>query len=395
MKDNGSTKNRISVPRIVLAAVLIIFAVFQMRTAFPDLTFPLINSYSKPPEQPSANGSPYKFYYEDLSNIEKSAYNMILDKIYEMPEKILVPDLSAEELDNVYSALLSDNPDLFFVGRRCSVTAELWNDFFTTDYIIEKEEYDKYKKELDETCREIIAGLSDVSDPWQTELEIHNFIIDNTSYKLESQQHIYSSSYGCLVNGKAGCEGYSKAAKLLLDSVGIKSYVITGKAKDSEKKLSNHMWNIVNIEDSWYHLDCTWDDPVSSDGKHYRMYSYFNVSDKEISRDHSDYVTKNDCSSSDGNYYSRKGLLFKTYNRNDEEKLKKMIVSEYNSGSLKIQIKFADKVAYDNAHGDLIENTRLGLILRSIKSSDGTSLARKAEGYIENEDQHTLTLLFK
>ena len=63
-------------------------------------------------------GSPYKIYYDGLSDIEKRAYNEILSEIYDMPETIRVPKITAEQLDSVFSALLYDNPDLFFVGRK-------------------------------------------------------------------------------------------------------------------------------------------------------------------------------------------------------------------------------------------------------------------------------------
>lgn len=393
MEENK--KKGISIPRLVFAVVLLVFSIFYLKNTFPDLTFPVINNYSNPPEKASLNGSPFKYYYEDLSNIEKWAYNMILDSIYDMPEKILVPDLNEDELDHVFFALLSDNPDLFFIGRKCSVTAELWNDFFSVDYIVDKSEYTDMKDEFDSACRDVLAVITKPDDSWQTELEIHDYIVDHTAYKLENNKHIYSSSYGCLVNGSAGCEGYSKAMKQLLDMTGIQSYVVTGNAKNENSELSSHMWNCVCINEEWYHLDCTWDDPVSSDGRHYKMYNYFNLSDSEISSDHFDYVTKTDCSSSAANYYIKKGLIFDSYSRPDEQSLKEVIAAEYNAGHKKITIKFATKKAFDNAHKDLIENKRLGNVLLSIKRAGNITLADKADGYIENEDQRTLTLLFK
>ena len=30
---------------------------------------------------------------------------------------------------------------------------------------------------------------------------------------------------------------------------------------------NNHIWNVVNINNNWYHIDLTWDDPVTSSKK--------------------------------------------------------------------------------------------------------------------------------
>ena len=42
--------------------------------------------------------------------------------------------------------------------------------------------------------------------------------------------------------------------QLLLEELGINNFRIA-----SEK----HTWNAVEIENKWYHLDLTWDDPVT------------------------------------------------------------------------------------------------------------------------------------
>ena len=44
----------------------------------------------------------------------------------------------------------------------------------------------------------------------------------------------------------------------------------------------NHIWNAVKIDGKWYHLDLTWDDPVTSDGSDVLEYNFFLITTKEL-----------------------------------------------------------------------------------------------------------------
>lgn len=249
------------------------------------------------------------FYYNQLSEDEKQAYDRIISKIYTMPDEIYISKIDDTQLDNVFAAILKDNPDIFFTGRQVSRRKIGFGLLCSIEYIFTKEEYEMRKAQLDEVCNEIIASLSDPEDEWQTELEIHDYIIGKCRYKIVEGEHVYSSAYGALVNGEAGCEGYSKAMQLLLDKVGIENYVICGNAENKDNRATPHMWNIVNINGDFYHLDCTWDDPDTGEkDKTYENHLYFNVDDKTISKTHSDFSDYFECTATAENYYNKTGM---------------------------------------------------------------------------------------
>jgi hypothetical protein len=60
----------------------------------------------------------------------------------------------------------------------------------------------------------------------------------------------------------AVCDGYAKLFKTLCDYTGVQSEVILGYGKcyleKSTKFRTNHTWNAVKIDSSWYLLDVTW-----------------------------------------------------------------------------------------------------------------------------------------
>lgn len=346
----------------------------------------------KAPEMLTEYGSPNKFYYQQLSDKEKHAYNEILSHIYDMPEAIRTPEISEEELRSVFSALLYDNPDLFFLSRKCSIVSSFFLTECSFDYSMTKEEYQACKAELDEVCGKVISGLSAPQDDWQTELEIHDYIVENCEYKLVEDDFICSSSYGALVNGEAACEGYSKAAKLLFDLAGIESAVIIGESENGESS-GPHMWNVVNIGGDFYHLDCTWDDAETNSDKKITDYAYFNLSDEMIKRTHSDFITDFGCDSTKANYHVVTGGYFGNYDRSKEKEIEKVAVEAFGSGETALRLRFGSEEEYNNAVSDLVGGERIYRIIMNATKKSGVDGDRLA--YTKNPRQYVLTFMIE
>ena len=99
----------------------------------------------------------------------------------------------------------------------------------------------------------------------------HDYIINHARYDIERTQNnstTYKSdiAYGPLFQGYAVCGGYTELMELFLEKMNVKSYKISGE---------KHVWNAVEINGVWKHLDLTWDDPVASDGNDYLEHNYF------------------------------------------------------------------------------------------------------------------------
>lgn len=368
----------------IAAAAAVAFGFFWFR--YPPVTV----DTSTAPNELTDVGSPYKFYFSQLDNEEKHAYNLILSEIYSMPESIAINRLEPAQADRVFEALLNDNPDLFFVGRKCSIATTSLQTTFSVEYTVEKSEYSEMKKELDEVCEKVISALSDPQNEWQTELEIHDYIIENCEYMLDENDSSYSTSYGALAGGKAACEGYSKAAKLLFDTVGIRSGVVSGKAKSEDGEVSPHMWNVVEIGGEFYHLDCTWDDPVSDDGSDSKTYFYFNLDDESISLTHSEFSYDFGCDGYTENYFVKTGAYFEEYNQACKDKIVQLIINEAETDKGSVYLRFADENVYNEAVKDLIDNEKIYELLRKAKNSTDAGFSTTATGYFEQRERYII-----
>lgn len=115
---------------------------------------------------------------------------------------------------------------------------------------------------------------------------LHDYVVKNTKYDYENfiNNTVPDDSYtpyGILVKKIGVCQGYAETMTLLLNMAGIECTTVVGKSQNQ-----NHAWNKVKIDNNYYNLDTTWDDPAPDKGSDYVRYDYFNVSDEQLSKDH-------------------------------------------------------------------------------------------------------------
>lgn len=153
-----------------------------------------------------------------------------------------------------------------------------------TKYPKTVKQYQNEKTAVNELA-EKLAAQAEENCPTQFDkvLFFHDYIINNCVYDTDAANG--ASAYGCLIEGKAVCEGYAKAMQVLCSAAGIECVPVTGHAAYNGNSQS-HMWNLINIDGCWTHVDATWDDiesgPISA-----ASYSYFGLTDAQIHIDHS------------------------------------------------------------------------------------------------------------
>lgn len=135
---------------------------------------------------------------------------------------------------------------------------------------------------VDSKVTSILGEIIDSSmNSHKKEKAIHDYIVKNVEYDTSLERY---SAYNALSEGKTVCQGYALLAYKMLTEAGVENKIVIGSAgsgSDSE----GHAWNLVKLDGKWYHLDCTWDDPVP-DVKGRILYDYYNLTDSQISKDH-------------------------------------------------------------------------------------------------------------
>jgi hypothetical protein len=119
------------------------------------------------------------------------------------------------------------------------------------------------------TDRQKVANLN----KWFTLHNEYNRSADLNSIGFTPHRSLKSLVGNEGVNGPV-CDGYSRGFKVILDKLGIPAVLDTGVASiGSHSEL--HMWMRVRVDNVWYGLDCTWDDPIVS-GKNGKISGFEN-----------------------------------------------------------------------------------------------------------------------
>lgn len=128
---------------------------------------------------------------------------------------------------------------------------------------------------------------ADMSD-YEKVKTIHNYITSTTIYDSKNLENnsipdIDYTAKGVLEYHTAVCRGYAEAFKLLMNRLNIECEIITGYSNNI-----SHAWNIVKIDEEWYEIDCTYDDPVNLEGSpnNTAKYNYFLVTTEQMNIDH-------------------------------------------------------------------------------------------------------------
>ena len=225
----------------------------------------------------------YEKLYENKENLKTGTYTIQFgNTFYDILSQENGSDKLQEEYQTAIEAFTYDNPDVFYIDvTKMYINIETIQKIFSTKYNVyinsakdptylldgftSKEQIDQCESQVIAVKNQIlnqIAGKNDI----EKMRYIHDYLVDTIEYdQTFGEKNIYNI-YGALVSKTCVCEGYAKASQYLLNEAGLENIIITGTATNSDGKTENHAWNYVNIDEKWYAIDTTWDDPIIGGG---------------------------------------------------------------------------------------------------------------------------------
>lgn len=233
-----------------------------------------INTYAA---SPLMNPTVYNLIYNALRNfsinqVNLSRYNILPNQLYQY-----------------FCSVLNDHPELFYVNTTVSYGSNgTYVVFAQFTYVYTTQQAQQMLTTYENKINNILStAISPEMTTVEKILAIHDYIelnseYDYANYLADTLPNEAGTAYGIIVQQKGVCQSYTLAVSDLLNHLGITSISIGSPSM-------NHVWNLINLDGNWYHLDATWDDPVFSgnpnryDWRGYAGHNFFLINDATIS----------------------------------------------------------------------------------------------------------------
>ena len=367
---------------IVLIVACVAFAGYQM---FADDSSEVGGSFVDPTDGNAGDPSftsyvlpAHRNMYEQLSSVEKEIYRGIRDTLaagkFEAVFENVDWDVYKEALHRAYQGVYYDFPEFFWLNHAWQAKAYS-TDGALKNVVMEIDcyEYWRYTSNKDAHVNAVIdeaRRIASLASTMKTDYEkvkfVHDYLVVSAEYDyvcLEEidKSHQRASSqqshtvYGALINKVCVCDGYAKAAQLILSMVGVDCEYSQGTAG------GGHAWNYVVLDGDEYWMDVTWDEneTENDEGELYApygsCYNYFCVDDATLYETHTpeDHFEIPVCDSLTYNFFHYENSYLEEYSF---EAFCRATANQ--SGAQILHVKFASHAELKEALEDLFEKDR-------------------------------------
>ncbi len=222
-----------------------------------------------------------------------SAYSHIYEKLLSglLAEESQISfsgmSVTVQEIKSAFTQVLNTNPELFYVSSlyNCGSYDGVIVEYVKPTYNLSGKALSDARTQYEELVLEIISQVSPSWSELEKVLFVHDYIVKNFEY-----DHTYSvyDTYDFLKNKKGVCQAYTLLCIELLERLDIGVGAVPSDPME-------HIWNSVEIDGKWYHMDITWDDPCTTgniDRFDEVSYENFLCSDAKITESgHCDWVS--------------------------------------------------------------------------------------------------------
>ena len=325
--------------------------------------------------------------YTTLSANEQRLYKDMADAANTYRSFVKVDfGCTVQRAKQLYYCFTADFPQLFWVdGYSYSSFGDRVTGIYL-NYSFDKEESESLWNEMEQELIACDQALSLLKSDFDKSVWINDYLCNKVAYTSDHDNRYIA--YGALIDGKAVCAGYAKAAQLLFYSQDMTCLYVRGFSQNER-----HGWNIVQLDGDYYHLDVTWNDAIrKNDGPNTHFYTYQHISDEIIAGDHEIYPDENcplpACDSMEQNYFYQKDLRF-TSQKTLPEKVAAEAVTSFRQDDYIVDFMVGEQVDVE-----AFIDEGMSRVYRTIRNKMGYVPVSYTYSYSRNEEIGTVRLYF-
>jgi transglutaminase/protease-like cytokinesis protein 3 len=288
------------------------------------------------------------YNFNKLNENQKIMYSAIACSVRDLNPIVNVDNYAPDDVNKISEdakavmiAFYSDHPEVFYLN----MTYKLYSSksliydrikIELTYTVKSKNDLESKLQQIEKAMESYTNGLENKSN-FEKELYIHDNVAKNVKYYSDTTvisdvPEQYHSIYGAFIEKQAVCDGFAKAMQILLDKVNIENIFITGVIDEVP-----HAWNMVNLDNKWYHLDLTADKYVKEENGTSKIiaHTYFNVTDDVILKSHAIDNKENNpiANSIDYSFYNKTNSYI-SFIQNFDYRVKEIVAAQSQNNSL-------------------------------------------------------------
>ena len=208
-----------------------------------------------------------------LSDNEKEAIEYIISSLQKLETTVDIQEynIPADRTNDFFSAFLFalqyEHPEIFYLKTYTPNTDIIHFTFSMTD-----EEINERRRLIDNECKKIVSTIPKDASDFEKTLIVHDYITSHYEYDTS---YTIRTLYDTVKEKKCVCQGYSYLFMHIMNNY------LNIECTSVPSDICRHMWNKVKIDDKWYNVDLTADDPVPNMSS-FSNHQYFLLSDSEL-----------------------------------------------------------------------------------------------------------------
>lgn len=219
-------------------------------------------------------GSVYRHGYEELDQAGRERYEAVVGALCHFEANnaspyyyhrcnlpMIAPKYSIYDLMHDLERIQRDVPEMYILSStvpRSDYSTGMY--YARVGYVNTPDKYLSELQQLEEAARSILAPIEEGMSEYERLLVLHDGFINWGDYGDMSGADA-GNIRGALLNKRAVCEGFARAAVYLCQRAGIKCIYVNGQLHTStvNDTWGNHAWNFVEVDGAWYVMDLTTD----------------------------------------------------------------------------------------------------------------------------------------
>ena len=243
---------------------------------------------------------------------ELESYNKIYLAIDTQSDYVDLPRTSPDAALLLYNKAISENRyGYLYQPGQISISNSIFGTTLYFKRCIEAEGKISFFSRVDFEVADIVVSIRSLRNVYDRILTVYKYYVDHFNYAPVSvaSNVKYHMAAAPFIYREAVCEGFAFSFAFVMNRIGIPCGVVAGESFLNRMN-GPHAWNIIKMDQDYYHLDVTWDICTKDDFS--SIYDYFMLDDKTMHKDHkwNDYSLPC-CQRPDMDLYSVRGLLCK------------------------------------------------------------------------------------